>query len=94
MEVFIATIGEYSYIVAPSLVWWAILSLYVQPRESNSTYSQATFFAAMIAIGILTTRSMLLNEQHWLVNAVSLGILIVGGALRRPVEGPSTVWSN
>lgn len=93
MELLVATIGEYSFVVAPALVTWAIASLYIQAYGSTSAYSQTVFFVTLLAIGILTMRSMVLSEQHWLIHAVSLGVLIVAGALRRPVENPSTAWT-
>lgn len=86
MELLIATVVGYSGILAPVLATWATANLYLQPQESDCGYCQTAYFGAMLFIGFLTVRTMLMHDECWLINAASLGVLIVGGALKRPVD--------
>lgn len=77
--------AEYSTIVAPGLSIWAGLLLHMQPRNCNCSVVQGLYFFSLLFVSVLTIRATMNHDTGWLVNAASLGILIVLGVLKRPV---------
>jgi hypothetical protein len=94
VELLIAAIVGYSGILAPVLATWAIASLCLHCQESDFGYCQTVYFGSMLSIGFLTVRTMLMHDPCWLINASSLGVLIVGGALKGRHEDASSVLSG
>ena len=94
MEVLVATIVGYSGLLAPILMIWAIATLCLHSEKADYGYCQSVFFGSMVVIGFLTVRTMLMHDPCWLLNAISLGVLIVGGALKGPMEDQTSVLSG
>lgn len=94
MELLIATMVGYSGVLAPILMTWGIATLCLHTHETDDGYCQSVFFGSMVVIGFLTVRTMLMHDPCWLLNAASLGVLIVGGALKGSTESQSTVLSG
>jgi len=94
VDVLVATVVGYSGILAPVLSLWAIATLCLHSQEADFGYCQTVFFGAMMLIGFLTVRTMLIQDTSWLLNATSLGVLIVGGALKGSTESQSSLLSG
>lgn len=86
MEFVINLVAEYSGIVAPGVAVWATLMLHMQPKNINSSMVQIVYFFSLLFVALLTVRATLNHDPMWLISASSLGVLIVAGALKRPVE--------
>jgi len=94
VELLIAAIAGYSGIFAPMLAAWAICTLCLHSHDSDFGYCQTVFFGSMLVIAFLTVRTMLMHDPCWLLNASSLGVLVVGGALKGREVGASSVLSG
>ena len=94
MDTLVATLVGYSGVLAPVLAVWAIATLCLHTQKVDYGYCQAVFFGSMMLIGFLTIRTMLMQDPSWLLNAASLGVLIVGGALKGPMEGQASALSG
>jgi hypothetical protein len=94
MEALLSLTVEYSAAISPLLSLWAIALLFLQPKDSDQSSAQAIYFMAMLVVSTLTVRATLTHDTFWLLNAASLGLLIVAGALRRPEDRAEPVASG
>lgn len=79
-----------SMLFVPLLALWAVACLYMGRTGCRCAISQIIYFVALLAVAGLTVRTMLANDGCWLIHTSSLGVLIVSGVMRRPVE--SEAW--
>jgi hypothetical protein len=86
VEFAIDLVAQYAGIVAPAMAFWAALLLHMQPKDTNNPVVQSVYFLILIFVAVLTVRATMCHDPMWLVNAASLGSLIVVGALKRPTE--------
>lgn len=91
MESLLYWIAGYSGVLAPVLTTWAVFALYVPGRDADWKYSQGLFFGSLLVIACLTIRTVVDHDERWLLNAASLGCLVVCGSLKRPADSTGSL---
>ncbi len=94
MEYVIELAAEYSGAIAPGLAVWATLLLHMQPKDKCCSVSQVWYFVSLLFVSVLTVRATMSHDPMWLANAASLGVLIVSGVLKRPVDEMDSLVLN
>ena len=84
MEPVINAIVGCSSFMVPVMAMWAIVTLYLQRDDCESTTTQLLYFGTLLLIAFITVRTMATNDPCWLIHTATLGITIVAGAMRRP----------
>lgn len=70
-------------LMVPALAMWAVIGINVFRAEAQRPLVDSLYFLVMIFIGVLTWRTMSINDACWLIHTASLGTMIVFGVLPR-----------
>lgn len=84
MERLIDVVVFCSSVLVPLLAVWAILGLYTLRSGCQCHVTQFLYFFVLLFVAGLTIRTVLANDNCWLIHTSSLGVMIVAGVLRRP----------
>ncbi len=86
MEPLINSVVMCSSFLVPALALWAIAALYMQRGDVECALTQLLYFGTLLLISFVTLRTITSNDGCWLIHTATLGITIVAGAMRRPVN--------
>lgn len=81
MEIAVNGIGLLSQFLVPLLALWAVAVLHAAKAEDR--LSEALFYLTFLLVAGLTIRTMLCNDNRWLIDTFSLGLMVVGGVTKK-----------
>ncbi len=72
--------------LVPVLTLWAIGCLYSLRSGCRCRATEWAYYAALLLVSGVTLRTVMADDNCWLVHTASLCTLIIAGVMRRPAE--------
>lgn len=94
MERIIEVAVSFSAVLVPILALWAVVGLYALRTGVECYATQLLFFCSLMFIAGMTVRTIMANDGLWLVHTASLGVMVVAGVMKRPMDHDGALLSG